>query len=89
MKMGAKHILIDKEFETADLIKKLDEGISFESLALDFSNCPSKKQGGDLGTFGKGMMVKPFEKAVMELKVGEISPPVQTQFGYHLIMRTV
>jgi peptidyl-prolyl cis-trans isomerase C len=89
MKLGAKHILVDQEFEAQDLIKKLDDGKTFEELAKDFSKCPSGKDGGDLGSFGKGMMVKPFEAAVIELEVGKVSPPVQTQFGYHLILRTI
>ena len=88
MSMGAKHILVDQEFEAQDLIKKLESGESFEKLATDFSKCPSGKQGGDLGSFGKGMMVKPFEEAVLALEVGQTSTPVKTQFGYHLILRT-
>lgn len=88
MSLGAKHILVDQEFEANDLIKKLESGETFESLAAEFSNCPSGKQGGDLGEFSKGMMVKPFENAVLDLKIGETSGPVKTQFGYHLILRT-
>ncbi len=88
MQMGAKHILVDHEHEAQDLIKKLEDGKTFEELALNYSNCPSSKQGGDLGTFGKGMMVKPFEQAVLELEPGTVSGPVKTQFGYHLIKRT-
>jgi peptidyl-prolyl cis-trans isomerase C len=88
MKMGAKHILVDQEFEATDLIKKMEGGSTFESLASDFSKCPSGKDGGDLGTFSNGMMVKPFETAVMDLEVGQTSGPVKTQFGYHLILRT-
>ena len=88
MQMGAKHILVDNEFEATDLIKKIDEGKTFESLATDFSKCPSGSQGGDLGLFGKGMMVPSFEKAVLELEVGKVSAPIKTQFGYHLILRT-
>lgn len=89
MKLGAKHILVDQEFEANDLIKKIEDGKTFEQLAKEFSKCPSGKDGGDLGTFGKGMMVKPFEVAVVELPVGQVSPPVKTQFGYHLIKRTL
>lgn len=88
MQMGAKHILVANEFEANDLIQKLQEGKSFESLALDFSMCPSGKQGGDLGIFGKGMMVPAFEKAVLDLEVGRTSTPIKTQFGFHLIKRT-
>lgn len=88
MQMGAKHILVANEFEANDLIKKLQEGTSFESLASDFSMCPSGKQGGDLGVFGKGMMVPAFENAVVDLEVGSTSTPIKTQFGFHLIKRT-
>ena len=87
-KISAQHILVEQEFEAKDLLKKLDEGASFEDLARDFSNCPSGKGGGALGEFGRGMMVKPFEDAAFALEVGQVSDIVQTQFGYHLIKRT-
>jgi peptidyl-prolyl cis-trans isomerase C len=87
-KIEASHILVDHMHEVDDLQKKLDEGVSFEQLAQDFSNCPSGKQGGSLGAFGKGMMVKPFEDAAFALEVGAVSGPVKTQFGFHLIKRT-
>lgn len=87
MKVTASHILVDKEHEAQDLLKKLEEGKSFESLAKEYSKCPSGRAGGSLGTFGKGQMVAPFETAAFALKVGEISKPVRTQFGYHLIKR--
>jgi len=86
-KMRAKHILVEHKFEADDLVRKIQEGTPFEKLAQDFSHCPSGKDGGDLGEFSKGMMVKPFEDAVLKLKEGEVSPPVKTQFGYHLILR--
>ena len=89
MKLGAKHILVDQEFEAKDLLQKIEQGAKFEDLAKDFSNCPSGKDGGDLGQFGRGMMVKPFEKAVIDLEIGNISAPIKTQFGYHLILRTL
>ncbi|MBD64682.1 MAG: peptidylprolyl isomerase [Halobacteriovoraceae bacterium] len=88
MQLGAKHILVDQEFEANDLLKKMESGESFEKLAQEYSKCPSGKNGGDLGLFSKGMMVKPFEEAVLDLEVGKTSAPVQTQFGYHLIHRT-
>lgn len=88
VEMAAKHILVDQEFEAQDLMKKLSAGESFEQLAQDFSKCPSGQKGGDLGTFRSGMMVKPFEEAVLVLEVGQTSVPVKTQFGYHLILRT-
>jgi len=85
--LRAKHILVEHSYEIDDLQKKLTAGESFEKLAEDFSMCPSGQQGGDLGSFSKGMMVAPFEEAVLALKEGEISDPVKTQFGYHLILR--
>lgn len=87
-KIGAKHILVDQEFEANDLLKKLKEGATFEDLARDFSKCPSGKKGGDLGEFGKGMMVEAFEKVAYDLEIGQISGAVKTSFGYHVIKRT-
>jgi peptidyl-prolyl cis-trans isomerase C len=86
-KVSAQHILVDQEFEATDILKKIEAGEEFEKLAADFSNCPSGKQGGNLGEFGKGMMVAPFEKAAFELEIGAVSAPVKTQFGYHIIKR--
>lgn len=85
--ISASHILVENEHQAQDLVKKLEEGKSFESLAKEFSKCPSGKQGGSLGTFGKGQMVPDFETAAFALKEGEVSGPVRTQFGYHLIKR--
>ena len=65
--------------------KQLAEGKDFAEVAKAMSDCPSKEKGGDLGRFGEGQMVPEFEKAVKELKKGEISKPVETQFGYHII----
>lgn len=84
----ASHILVEKEYEAQDILKKLSEGNSFESLAKAYSKCPSGEEGGDLGSFGKGQMVASFEAAAFALKPGEVSKPVQTQFGYHIIKRT-
>ena len=86
-KVSARHILVENEHEAQDLVKKLEEGKSFEDLAKEFSKCPSGEGGGDLGEFGKGQMVKPFEDAAFGLEPGKVSGPVQTQFGYHLIQR--
>ena len=85
--VSAKHILVDAEHEAQDLIKKLGEGVTFEELAQKHSKCPSGQQGGDLGEFGKGKMVPSFEEAAFALDVDQVSAPVQTQFGYHLIKR--
>jgi peptidyl-prolyl cis-trans isomerase C len=85
--MRAAHILVDQEFEANDLLKKIEEGVSFEELAKDFSKCPSGQSGGDLGEFGKGQMVAAFEEACFSLEVNEVSKAIKTQFGYHLIKR--
>ncbi len=87
MKIKARHILVDQEFEAADIVKKMSEGSTFEELAQKFSKCPSRARGGDLGEFGRGRMVPSFEEAAFALKVDEVSGPVRTQFGYHLIQR--
>ena len=87
MNIKARHILVEQEFEANDLVKKLAEGKTFEELAQSHSKCPSGKSGGDLGSFGKGMMVASFEEAAFALEVGETSKPVRTQFGFHLIQR--
>lgn len=87
MKVRASHILV-KTLEEAESIKgQITTYDDFAKLAEQHSLCPSKSKGGDLGVFGQGQMVKPFEDAVFALKQGEISAPVQTQFGYHLICR--
>lgn len=96
----ASHILIGTEpnasaedkkkaREKAEKLRKdLAGGASFEELAKGNSTCPSSQQGGDLGFFGKGQMVPPFEQAAFALKPGEISDVVETQFGYHIIKLT-
>jgi peptidyl-prolyl cis-trans isomerase C len=87
MKIKARHILVEQEYECQDLLKKLAEGKSFEELAKSFSKCPSSARGGDLGEFGRGRMVAHFDEAAFALQVNEVSPIVRTQFGYHLIQR--
>ncbi|MFZ9001700.1 MAG: peptidylprolyl isomerase [Bacteriovoracaceae bacterium] len=86
-KISAQHILVNERYMAEDIIKKLENGESFDSLASDFSNCPSGTSGGNLGEFGKGMMVPPFEDAAFALEVDQVSGPVRTQFGYHVIKR--
>lgn len=81
----ASHILVDTLEKANDILKEINDGTSFADAALKYSNCPSKNSGGNLGQFGKGQMVPEFENAVFEMKVGEISSPVKTQFGYHII----
>lgn len=87
LKIKARHILVNHEYEAKDLLKKLEEGTSFEDLARKFSKCPSSARGGDLGEFGRGRMVPSFEEAAFALQVNQVSPPVRTEFGFHLIQR--
>lgn len=88
MKVRASHILVKTEDEINELVQKLADGADFAELAQEYSLCPSGRQGGDLGFFGKGMMVKPFEDTAFALEVGEVSAPVETQFGWHLVKLT-
>lgn len=81
----ARHILVDTEEEIQAIQKRLDNGITFEYLAQKYSKCPSSANGGDLGFFKRGQMVKEFEDAAFSMQPGEISQPVKTQFGWHLI----
>lgn len=84
--VSAKHILTDSEEKCNDILEKITSGEKeFEEAAKEFSTCPSGAQGGDLGEFGKGHMVKEFEEAAFAAEVGHVVGPVQTQFGYHLI----
>jgi peptidyl-prolyl cis-trans isomerase C len=85
--MKASHILVNT-LEEAETILQEANPLNFGSLAQLHSKCPSKARGGDLGEFGPGMMVKPFEDATVATPLGSISQPVQTQFGFHLIHRT-
>jgi parvulin-like peptidyl-prolyl isomerase len=87
-KIRASHILVEKHSQVLKIKEELDSGKSFQELAKKHSICPSGKRGGNLGRFGRGQMVKEFEKAAFNLKVGEISEPVKTKFGYHIIYRT-
>ena len=83
---GASHILVDSEEQAAEIRAKLEAGeITFEDAAKQYSSCPSKAQGGDLGEFGHGQMVPEFEEACAAMEPGELSNPVKTQFGWHLI----
>lgn len=83
---SARHILVSTEKDCLDLQVKINNGeTSFEAAASEFSQCPSGKQGGDLGSFGPGMMVPEFDRVVFNEEVGKVHGPVQTQFGYHLV----
>ncbi|WP_306132559.1 peptidylprolyl isomerase [Roseivivax marinus] len=82
---NAAHILVETEAEAQEVISALDDGTEFAELARERSTGPSGPDGGDLGWFGQGQMVAPFEEAVAELEPGEVSDPVETQFGWHVI----
>ncbi|MFA5468155.1 MAG: peptidylprolyl isomerase [Sphaerochaetaceae bacterium] len=88
MEFRASHILVKERQLAEDLRKRILKGANFAALARDFSTCPSKSKGGDLGWFTEGAMVKPFEEAVKRMSVGSISPVVATQFGFHVIKKT-
>jgi foldase protein PrsA len=88
-KVKASHILVDDEKTANEIKAKLDKGEDFAKLAKEYSKDPgSAEKGGDLGWFGSGEMVKEFEDAAYALKVGEISKPVKSEYGYHIIKVT-
>ncbi len=78
------HILVDTEKEADSIMQKLNGGEEFEALAMQYSKCPSKAEGGDLGWFSKGVMVPEFEKAAFSTKPGKLTK-VRTEFGWHII----
>ncbi|MCC5912654.1 MAG: peptidylprolyl isomerase [Clostridiaceae bacterium] len=81
----ASHILVETEEEAQEILEALKGDLSFEEAAEKHSKCPSNSRGGDLGYFPKGQMVPEFEEALINMEIGEISAPVKTQFGQHLI----
>lgn len=83
---NASHILVETEEEALALVTELEGGADFAQLAREKSTGPSGPNGGQLGWFGPGMMVPAFEEAVADMEVGAVSAPVQTQFGWHVIM---
>ena len=82
---AARHILVSTVEVCNDLKDQIENGASFEELAKEHSSCPSGAQGGDLGVFGRGQMVKEFDEVVFSAPVGEVQGPVETQFGFHLV----
>ena len=85
IKASARHILVKTEQACDDLKKKIEGGADFAQMAKEHSDCPSGKQGGDLGEFSPGQMVREFDDVVFNAEVGKVHGPVKTQFGYHLI----
>ncbi len=88
MEWRASHILVKDRNLANHILKELKRGADFRTLARQYSTCPSKSKGGDLGWFGSGQMVREFEEAVKKLAGGRISGIVRTQFGYHIIKKT-
>jgi peptidyl-prolyl cis-trans isomerase C len=86
-KTHCAHILVKTEAEAKAIVEQLNKGVSFSKLAMEKSQCPSGKRGGDLGTFGHGQMVREFEKAAFALQKGQVSAPIKTEFGWHVIKR--
>ena len=88
-KIKCLHILVKKNSEALLVVDRLKNGESFTNLAKELSlDKASGKRGGDLGFFRKGMMVKPFEDVAFKLEKDQISEPVKTEFGYHIIKRS-
>ena len=81
----ARHILVATEQACEELKNQIEAGSDFASMAKDHSQCPSGKQGGDLGEFGQGQMVREFDEVVFNAELGKVHGPVKTQVGYHLI----
>ena len=87
-KAKARHILVSTEEECDDLKKQIEAGGEFAELAAEHSQCPSGQEGGDLGEFGPGQMVKEFDAVCFNEEVGTVHGPIKTQFGYHLVKVT-
>lgn len=84
-KASARHILVADQAQCEKIKKEIEGGQSFTDMAKKHSTCPSGKQGGALGEFGPGQMVREFDEVVFKGEVGKVLGPVKTQFGYHLI----
>lgn len=82
---SARHILVSTREECENIKKQIEGGADFAEMAKQHSQCPSGRQGGALGEFSEGQMVKEFDQVVFSEEVGKVHGPVQTQFGYHLI----
>ncbi|MBL4910282.1 MAG: peptidylprolyl isomerase [Alteromonadaceae bacterium] len=85
LRASARHILVDSEEQCLALKNQIAAGSDFTEVAKEHSNCPSKMQGGALGSFGRGQMVKEFDEVVFTADLNTVQGPVKTQFGYHLV----
>jgi peptidyl-prolyl cis-trans isomerase C len=81
----ARHILVSSQEESEKLKEQIDNGTDFADVAKEHSTCPSSQQGGALGEFSPGQMVREFDQVVFNEEVGKVHGPVKTDFGYHLI----
>ncbi|MBD9424821.1 peptidyl-prolyl cis-trans isomerase [Pseudomonas sp. PDM15] len=81
----ARHILVSSEAKCNELKAAIEGGADFAQVAKENSTCPSSRDGGNLGTFGPGQMVREFDQVVFSAPVGEVQGPVKTQFGFHLV----
>ncbi|ASJ96345.1 peptidylprolyl isomerase [Shewanella marisflavi] len=81
----ARHLLVSSEEECVQIKQQILDGADFGEMAKAHSSCPSGAQGGDLGSFGPGMMVREFDEVVFSAPLNEVQGPVKTQFGYHLL----
>lgn len=81
----ARHILVDTEEQCLQLKAAIENGADFAAIAREHSSCPSSRDGGNLGSFGRGQMVPEFDAVVFSAPVGSVQGPVRTQFGYHLV----
>ena len=82
---SARHILVSTEEKCSELKAAIEGGADFAQVAKDNSSCPSSRDGGNLGTFGPGQMVREFDEVVFSAPVNVVQGPVKTQFGYHLV----
>lgn len=82
---SARHILVATEEACLQLKQEIEGGTDFAEAARQHSTCPSGRSGGDLGSFGRGMMVPEFDQVVFSAPLNEVQGPVKTQFGYHLL----
>ena len=88
-KAAARHILVSTEAECNKLKQQIENGADFAALAKQHSKCPSGRDGGALGTFSPGQMVREFDQVVFSAEIGKVQGPVKTQFGYHLVEVTM
>lgn len=82
---SARHLLVESEAKCNEIKAQIEAGADFAEMAKKYSTCPSGRDGGDLGEFGRGMMVPEFDKVVFSAPLNVVQGPVRTQFGYHLL----